>query len=175
MPPVYARLGSANLCACAAGLLRYAGTVRDDVFVSGGSEVGDAGDQATLGLKVTNFGPIVEADIELRPLTVFVGPSNTGKSYLAILIYALHALFDGTQAEPHWLRLGRSSRFNALFRDRPARDPLSDAGAQQLADWWQTAAEASESAAREARDPLPENVATLVRSSIETRDARVVR
>ena len=141
------------------------------MFVSGGSQVGDAGDQATLGLKVTNFGPIVEADIELRPLTVFVGPSNTGKSYLAILIYALHALFAGTQAEPHWSRLGRSSRFNALFRDRPARDPLSDAAAQQLADWWQTAAEASESAAREARDPLPENVATLVRSSIEARDA----
>ena len=30
----------------------------------------------------------------LRPLTVFVGPSNTGKSYLAILIYALHRYFS---------------------------------------------------------------------------------
>ena len=39
---------------------------------------------------VKNFGPIVEANIELRPLTVFLGPSNVGKSYLAILIYALH-------------------------------------------------------------------------------------
>ena len=47
-----------------------------------------------LELSVRNFGPIAEADIELRPLTVFVGPSNTGKSYLATLIYALHQFFD---------------------------------------------------------------------------------
>lgn len=47
----------------------------------------------TLELEVTNFGPIVDAKIDLRPLTVFVGPSNTGKSYLATLIYALHRYF----------------------------------------------------------------------------------
>ena len=41
-------------------------------------------------LEVTDFGPIVKASVDLRPLTVFIGPSNTGKSYLAILIYALH-------------------------------------------------------------------------------------
>ncbi len=40
-------------------------------------------------LGVTDFGPIARAKIDLRPLTVFVGPSNTGKSYLAMLIYAL--------------------------------------------------------------------------------------
>lgn len=46
-----------------------------------------------LEIEVTDFGPIVEAKVDLRPLTVFVGPSNTGKSYLAILIYALHRHF----------------------------------------------------------------------------------
>ena len=46
-----------------------------------------------LQLSVSNFGPIAKAEIDLRPLTVFVGPSNTGKSYLAILIYALHRFF----------------------------------------------------------------------------------
>ena len=50
--------------------------------------------QDALELEVANFGPIVEAKIDLRPLTVFVGPSNTGKSYLAILIYALHRFFE---------------------------------------------------------------------------------
>ncbi len=50
--------------------------------------------QDSLELEVANFGPIVEAKIDLRPLTVFVGPSNTGKSYLAILIYALHRFFE---------------------------------------------------------------------------------
>ena len=44
-------------------------------------------------LSVTDFGPIKEANIELRPLTVFIGPSNTGKSYLSTLIYALHKNF----------------------------------------------------------------------------------
>ena len=47
----------------------------------------------TIELSVSNFGPIAKAEIDLRPLTVFVGPSNTGKSYLAILIYALHKFF----------------------------------------------------------------------------------
>ena len=42
-----------------------------------------------LELTVSNIGPIAEASVELRPLSVFVGPSNTGKSYLATLIYAL--------------------------------------------------------------------------------------
>ena len=51
--------------------------------------------QDSLELEVANFGPIVEAKIDLRPLTVFVGPSNTGKSYLATLIYALHTYFTG--------------------------------------------------------------------------------
>ncbi len=52
-------------------------------------------DEGTLELEVADFGPIVEAKVDLRPLTVFVGPSNTGKSYLAILIYALHRVFSG--------------------------------------------------------------------------------
>ncbi len=51
-------------------------------------------------LSVTNFGPIASAEIDLRPLTVFVGPSNTGKSYLAILIYALHRFFNGQAIAP---------------------------------------------------------------------------
>ena len=54
----------------------------------------DRFDQGSLEFEVSNFGPIVEARIDLRPLTVFIGPSNTGKSYLAILIYALHKYFS---------------------------------------------------------------------------------
>ena len=47
-----------------------------------------------LELEVNDFGPIIAGKIDLRPLTVFVGPSNTGKSYLATLIYALHKHFS---------------------------------------------------------------------------------
>ena len=49
-----------------------------------------SGHAANYRLDVTDFGPIAKASVEMRPLTVFVGPSNTGKSYLAILTYALH-------------------------------------------------------------------------------------
>ena len=45
-------------------------------------------------VKVKNFGPIAKGEIDLRPLTVFVGPSNTGKSWLAVLIHALQKQFD---------------------------------------------------------------------------------
>ena len=51
--------------------------------------------EGSLELDVADFGPISQANIELRPLTVFIGPSNTGKSWLAILCYALHRYFSG--------------------------------------------------------------------------------
>ncbi len=51
-------------------------------------------------ISVRNFGPIAEADLDLRPLTVFVGPSNTGKTYLSVLIYALHRMFEGFSGFP---------------------------------------------------------------------------
>ena len=50
----------------------------------------------SLEIEVSDFGPIVNAKVDLRPFTVFVGPSNTGKSYLAVLIYALHRFFSGS-------------------------------------------------------------------------------
>ena len=51
-------------------------------------------------IAVKNFGPIAEATIDLRPLTVFVGPSNTGKTYFSTLIYALHGVFGGFSQLP---------------------------------------------------------------------------
>ena len=52
-------------------------------------------------LDVENFGPIAEAkNIEFKPMTVFVGPSNTGKTYLAILTHALlRARNEGVPAQ----------------------------------------------------------------------------
>lgn len=40
-------------------------------------------------LQVSEMGPICEAEVELKPLTVFAGASNTGKSYLSTMIYAI--------------------------------------------------------------------------------------
>ena len=40
-------------------------------------------------VSVKDFGPIIEGAVELKPLTIFVGPNNAGKSYMAMLMYAL--------------------------------------------------------------------------------------
>ena len=42
-----------------------------------------------LDMLVRNFGPIGRASISVRPLTVFIGPSNTGKSYAAMLAHSI--------------------------------------------------------------------------------------
>lgn len=42
-----------------------------------------------LRLRIKNFGPIENADIETRSLTVLIGKNNQGKSYTAELIFAL--------------------------------------------------------------------------------------
>lgn len=42
-----------------------------------------------INLKVSNFGPIINGDVDLKPLTIYVGPNNSGKSYISMLTYAL--------------------------------------------------------------------------------------
>ena len=70
-----------------------------------------------LEIEVADFGPIVHGKVDLRPLTVFVGPSNTGKSYLAILVYALHRCFSAGAWPGHW----RFSRGPHMFRNERRR------------------------------------------------------
>jgi len=46
-----------------------------------------------------NFGPLRAASIELRPLTVLIGPNGIGKSYVAVLLHSLlRAVDQGTAA-----------------------------------------------------------------------------
>ncbi len=67
-------------------------------------------------IEVADFGPIVRASVDVRPLTVFAGPSNTGKSYLAMLVYALHRCFgppvrseSDLQRRTYWFSEGNYS------------------------------------------------------------------
>ena len=115
--------------------------------------------QDILELEMTDFGPIIEAKIDLRPLTVFVGPSNTGKSYLAIFIYALHRYFSGG----HWPGRHRFSRESQMFRNVRVRklseqtiDSLTELAGQMLA-------ENRESLSTEGI-VLPSSVADIIRS-----------
>ena len=112
-------------------------------------------------LSVKDFGPIVEATVELRPFTVFVGASNTGKSYLAILLYALQNFFGRltAQLEP------------AHLPSRPS--PLSDVPRQMSAeqieatsDWLQQSSQ-EDPANGEWDVPMPAEIAALVRPVLQ--------
>ena len=110
-------------------------------------------EQADLELNVTDFGPIAKAEVDLRPLTVFVGPSNTGKSYLAILIYALHRYFN---------EVTRPSRRYY----RPYRTPAGDSRNVQARKAMDALAKALEQSTPDAKlsDPLPAEVEDFIRS-----------
>ena len=69
-------------------------------------------------INVQNFGPIEKAKIDLRPLTVFVGESNTGKTYLAALIYALHKHFEGISQFPGAASIAAHFSFAYRLRSR---------------------------------------------------------
>ncbi len=103
-------------------------------------------------IKATNFGPIGDAEVDLRPLTVFVGPSNTGKSYLATLLYALHRSFHELVGE----RAGRTP-----FVSRMHIATNLDADAARDLQHWLFPDHGEESS------PLPDSVRSMVRQSIE--------
>ena len=71
-------------------------------------------------LSVANFGPVSKAELELRPLTVFAGPSNAGKSCIAKLVYVLHAYFARhTVARTRSYRLSDFNRAARRMGDLP--------------------------------------------------------
>ena len=113
-------------------------------------------------LDVANFGPIVKAGVDLRPLTVFVGPSNTGKSYLAMLIYALHRCFAGQTHlfGGYFLRvMGWPSDSSEL-----AFVPPGAAVRKRLKEWF------LEALGKDPLPALPDEVASYMRSSLERID-----
>ena len=115
-------------------------------------------DRTTLSVK--DFGPIAEATVELRPFTVFVGASNTGKSYLAILLYALHQFF-GRYADPFGYLPSRP-------RKLPSRQ-VSDEQIEAASLWLQRALDEARGK-RELDVPLPDDLAALVRPVLQDAD-----
>ena len=105
---------------------------------------------------VENFGPIAKARVDVRPLTVFVGPSNTGKSYLAVLLYALHQCLGGAAA-PYGGRFPpvRNWSFDVAASESRPFEPAVRKGLKQWAPKLSTT---------ESFPALPADVAMLIRS-----------
>ena len=107
-------------------------------------------------IEVADFGPIVRASVDVRPLTVFAGPSNTGKSYLAMLVYALHRCFGPPVRSEFDLQ-----RRTYWFSDAPVNAlPDEDKLAARIAEWWSTGG-------KEQRRPLPHDLARAIRTAME--------
>ena len=72
-------------------------------------------------IEVKDFGPIAQGRVELRPLTVFAGPSNTGKSWLATLIYAMwqHGIGEKRSFNMAYEKIWDAERKKLLFPENP--------------------------------------------------------
>ena len=82
-------------------------------------------------ITVKNFGPIREArNIEISPMTIFVGPSNSGKSYLAMLIYSIFKVI--TDEEFAWEISSQIRGEQKNYRDQP--DKLRKSKSSALAE-----------------------------------------
>ena len=58
--------------------------------MSTGAEERPSGPAPALTLEVEGFAKIRKARVTLAPLMLFVGPNNTGKSFLSMLLWGLH-------------------------------------------------------------------------------------
>lgn len=116
-------------------------------------------------LSVANFGPIIEAAVDLRPLTVFVGPSNAGKSYLATLIYALHS-FLGNGDFRYRRPFMQNNRIPSYWSSPASRRRLSKNDAEVLIDWAKRTFTDSKSDELRAAVSLPRQINSLISSII---------
>ena len=114
-------------------------------------------DAQNLELSVTDFGPIAKAKIDLRPLTVFVGPSNTGKSYMAVLIYAMHQFFSAYSGRKDFRSFSRVKQRQSLDLSEHDLSDLYTWAKKTLSDLETTEHE------RPYSIELPDSVATLIR------------
>lgn len=121
-----------------------------------------------LELEVKDFGPISHAKLGLRPLTALVGPSNTGKSYLAVLIYALHGYLGRRSLFPYILpsELRRTHKSNSDDREFSKMEKAIDRFLEELAETeGQTGA----------KIPVPPEIIRFYRLTIEGRGNRLAR
>ena len=63
-------------------------------------------------IRIRDFGPVTDGQVDLKPLTILIGPNNTGKSYVAMLIHSI--LSSGE-------RYGRPRRIRPSGASRPLR------------------------------------------------------
>ncbi len=82
-----------------------------------------------MNIKIENFGPIAKGKINIKPLTIFIGPNNTGKSYAAILISCVYSAFNKFWRFPYY-----RGGFSDLMRRKQQRNIIESEG-NELKSW----------------------------------------
>ncbi|HFI0395014.1 TPA: AAA family ATPase, partial [Streptococcus suis] len=50
-------------------------------------------------MKIKNLGPISEISLELMNGLIFIGPNNSGKTYLTYTLYSILNIIDSTSCD----------------------------------------------------------------------------
>ena len=111
-----------------------------------------------LKISVKDLGPIIECSVDLKPLTLFVGPSNAGKSYFAMLIYSLMKSSDASSIANYGGP--RNYDYFTLF-------DVDEGAANAINDWAQSIDINPQEALEIPFVILPEGVRRLVHNSVE--------
>lgn len=92
------------------------------------SKVGSSNisDQMTFMLHVKNFGPVSDAKITLKPLTIFVGPNNSGKSYTAMLIHSIISAYSSKLWYTLYARKDRVDGYERLLSQLTAKNKRAE-------------------------------------------------
>ena len=72
-------------------------------------------------IEAKNFGPIAEAKLTLKPLTVLIGPSNVGKTYMATL-----ACMMLRHHVPFLYPVAQSNAFGSFLLDKAGKRDIRD-------------------------------------------------
>jgi len=81
--------------------------------------------------EISNVGPLRRAAVELRPLTVLIGPNNTGKSFLATIIYSSLSSSSHVARSPY---VARAISYNAQAA-ASATAPFPDSDSVEVQGW----------------------------------------
>lgn len=91
-----------------------------------------------LEIEVTNFGPISKGKFKLKPLTVFVGPNNAGKTFAATLAHSVLSA-NGQHEHPfdfvRWVRRElKNTKFQTLIANMDELVASADPTGKQIPD-----------------------------------------
>ena len=123
-------------------------------------------------VSVNDFGPVVSGTVQLKPLTIFVGPSNAGKSYLAAMIYSLMQALDELTT-PSYLRfpsyqtgIARAARIHRAVRNLDYTMEVTQAATEAIYDWARSIGPTRRESTEISFIDLPVEVSDLVSAEI---------